>query len=125
MFNILEILKNNLPDELKDSLESYNVKGSIFNLENVINDFMRLKNNQLDDRLVYDEDKGKYVCPYCGCDRFTVSVLGTFEAEVDSSKCLNLVEDDMNHDTEGTNNDIIFCVGCEAEFSKAINDLME
>ena len=66
MFNILEILKNNLPDELKDSLESYNVKGSIFNLENVINDFMRLKNNQLDDRLVYDEDKGKYVCPYCG-----------------------------------------------------------
>ena len=69
--------------------------------------------------------KGNMFAPIVGGDRFTVSVLGTFEAEVDSSKCLNLVEDDMNHDTEGTNNDIIFCAGCEAEFSKAINDLME
>lgn len=122
---ILEILKNNLSDELKDSLDNYNVRGAINNLEKVINNTIKLKTNQLEDKLIYDEDKGNYVCPRCGCDRFTVNVLGTFDAEVDSSKCLNLVEDDMNHDTSGTNDDIIYCSNCEVEFSKIKNDLVE
>lgn len=125
MFNILEILKNSLPDDLKDSLDNYNVKGAIFNLETVINNYMRLKTNQLSDKLVYNEEKGKYVCPHCGSDKFTVSVKGTYEAEVDTSKCLNLVEDDMNHDTSGTNDDIIYCVECGHEFSKEQNSLYE
>lgn len=122
---ILEILKNNLPDELKDSLDNYNVRGAVYNLEEVINNTMKLKTNRLNDKLIYDKDKRNYVCPHCGCDRFTVNVLGTFDAEVDSSKYLNLVEDCMDHDTIGTNNDIIYCSECEAKFSKAINDLME
>lgn len=125
MFNILEILKNNLSDELKDSLDNYNVRNAVYDLEKVINNTMKLKTDQLNDKLIYNKDKGNYVCPHCGCDRFTVSVLGTFEAEVDTSKCLNLVEDCMNHDTVETNNDIIYCSECEAEFSKITNDLME